>query len=63
MKKLEKKTTQLNCSMEIDTIKDQSDDSVSQGKNQYDKSNIFMCDFITLIRRLKNKIATFFNEF
>lgn len=63
MKKLEKKTTQLNCSMEIDTIKDRSDDSVSQCKNQYDKSNIFMCDFITLIRRLKNKNATFFNEF
>lgn len=49
--------------MEIDTIKDRSDDSVSQCKNQYDKSNIFMCDFITLIRRLKNKNATFFNEF
>lgn len=49
--------------MEIDAIKDRSDDSVSQCKNQYDKSNIFMCDFITLIRRLKNKIATFFNEF
>lgn len=49
--------------MEIDTIKDWYDDNVSQGKNQYDKSNIFMCDFITLIRRLKNKIATFFNEF
>lgn len=49
--------------MEIDTIKDRSDDSVSQGKNQYDKSNIFMCDFITLIRRLKNWNASFFNEF
>lgn len=47
MKKLEKKTTQLNCSMEIDTIKDRSDDSVSQCKNQYDKSNIFMWLYYT----------------
>lgn len=57
------KTTHLYFSMEIDTIKDRPDDNVRQGKNQYqyEKNIIFMCDFITLIRRLKNRNVTFFS--